>query len=732
MNRPAVVGTHGAVPHGALRWMGYVSGIMCAVPIGMILLVLILPDSIALPRMVIDGALLAVSLGAVVVLAGVARVHRGRARWSWLLFALAASSGFVGMVVPPALLPGVGVCTAALLLIGLGLFLPLSAAPEYRMVRLLVESVSMGVSISAVTAALVQPHWFMPEHRLIAVSLSLHGAMVYGLVRCSLRCARGGGRTVAFMMLAMLCGMLAVVCHLYRATQPLGSAGTLFLVAPLFAQQRIVLALAGVCSVTHPPRVRGTPNLARAAWLVGASLPVLTTLIALGLLWQSMRAVPWLIWTLLILAAGLFMVMGGEMWLLLHARDHAFGEQQQARSHLQRTQELRLNEVSALCHDSRNQLHQVRTLVDQVMRSIEQGEMVDMLDIRMRVRRAFDLQVETLGVLLDTNLLYLDRLRPHIETVDLRDVVPPLLREFDARMHEKGARCQFQEPHAPVWVRVDRARLGRVLRNMLDNALRHVDPGEGLIDIQIACQAATVVCTMRDNGVGLTPEHMHMLETCFSNATQGMLPEPGESRLSAGLGLVLSARLLTLLGGHLTLSSPISDARGTEVRILLPVALQPTSSLRGDGQQDAPLRGRHVLVVEDDAACAAQIAMTARALGASTVEIDASAEQALGRVEAGAQFDLVIIDQYLAGSMRGVAFAMHLAQHPTGRAARRISCSSADRSIMESDGMPSLALFHAYLAKPLDSGILIQTLLRQVSALPALRDTPTGASVPPT
>lgn len=149
----------------------------------------------------------------------------------------------------------------------------------------------------------------------------------------------------------------------------------------------------------------------------------------------------------------------------------------------------------------------------------------------------------------------------------------------------------------PVRVRIDRARLSRILLNLLGNAIKFTDTGT--IVVEAAWDDGSVAETwmsfrIRDTGIGIAPEMRDSIFGEFVQADDSITRRFG----GVGLGLAISRRMAEQMGGTLVLRE--TSQQGSCFQLDLPVertALVPLAVI------DAPERrssGRQVLVVDDD------------------------------------------------------------------------------------------------------------------------------------
>ena len=115
-------------------------------------------------------------------------------------------------------------------------------------------------------------------------------------------------------------------------------------------------------------------------------------------------------------------------------------------------------------------------------------------------------------------------------------------------------------------VDVDTDRLGQVLGNLLDNALRHTPPG-GLVVLGCHRQGQWVEYTVADDGTGIASEHLPHVFDRFYRADAGRDRNSGGS----GIGLAIAKALIEAHGGGMSAASE-GPGRGSTFTARIPVA----------------------------------------------------------------------------------------------------------------------------------------------------------------
>jgi two-component system sensor histidine kinase MtrB len=130
----------------------------------------------------------------------------------------------------------------------------------------------------------------------------------------------------------------------------------------------------------------------------------------------------------------------------------------------------------------------------------------------------------------DANVATLDA-----ESADVCDLVRRAAADAEQLAARKGTRIDFRLPPQPCVAEVDRRRVERVLRNLLDNAVEH---GEGRdVVVTVAADRDAVAVAVRDHGVGFGPGEQYLVFDRFWRA------DPARARTTGGTGLGLAIAL---------------------------------------------------------------------------------------------------------------------------------------------------------------------------------------------
>ncbi|MGA2970899.1 MAG: sensor histidine kinase, partial [Acidimicrobiales bacterium] len=133
--------------------------------------------------------------------------------------------------------------------------------------------------------------------------------------------------------------------------------------------------------------------------------------------------------------------------------------------------------------------------------------------------------------------------------------------EFDARARERGVALALDEVNGQSWAQADPGSVARIVRILLDNALRIAPPGS-MIEIHIGDSAGAPVIEVSDEGPGVPEQERELI---FERFQRGRIRSDEEGGF--GLGLAIGSELAVRMGGTLQLTEA---SPGATFRLNLP------------------------------------------------------------------------------------------------------------------------------------------------------------------
>ncbi len=179
--------------------------------------------------------------------------------------------------------------------------------------------------------------------------------------------------------------------------------------------------------------------------------------------------------------------------------------------------------------------------------------------------------LDTLNSVLDLAQLEGGARRLIEEELDAAEQARLVCDLYRPRFEQKGIRFTFQvEPGENLRLEADRRAFGRILVNLIDNALKFTN--EGAVTLRLGLREAQLCVQVVDTGIGVSPEFLPYLFEDFKQQSEGLTRKFGGS----GLGLAISRRLVQLMGGSIEAESV--SGRGSAFTVLLPLRPPPRTS----------------------------------------------------------------------------------------------------------------------------------------------------------
>ena len=353
--------------------------------------------------------------------------------------------------------------------------------------------------------------------------------------------------------------------------------------------------------------------------------------------------------------------------------------------------------AAGVAHEINNPLTYVQANLAGALEELG-GGLADVPLLRELLREALEGAERVRGIVRDLQVFA----RPREDEVGELDILPVLESSINMAWNQIRHRAQLVRDLAPVpRVRINRARLGQVILNLLVNAAHAVPEGasaDHTITVRTRIGAASeVILEIHDTGPGLPPEvQARVFEPFFTTKPIG---------LGTGLGLSICHSIITEAGGRIEILSP--PGAGCTVRVVLAGVPGEIAAVRAPAVAPGLVR-RRVLLVDDEAQIRRALQ---RVLGAHhEILLAESSESALELVRSGAAIDVVLCDLMMP-RMTGMELHERLREEAPVLAARTIFITGGAFS-------ERTAAFIADCPQPvLEKPVDRQTLLSAIAAI---------------
>ncbi|WP_424965227.1 response regulator [Dinoroseobacter sp. S375] len=299
--------------------------------------------------------------------------------------------------------------------------------------------------------------------------------------------------------------------------------------------------------------------------------------------------------------------------------------------------------LATMSHEIRTPLNGIvgmSNLLDGTALTVEQRE------FSATIKSAADTLLTIINDILDFSKVEAGALELEKIPMHLGEVVEDSAELVASKANEKNLEmaCRI-ELDVPRGILGDPTRLKQILMNLLNNAVKFTEQGEVVLKVSSVLPAEALTegdstllkFQVSDTGIGIPPERMDRLFKSFSQVDASTTRQYG----GTGLGLVITKRLVELMGGQISVES--EEGKGTTFSFTLPCVTATLPNRKSRERQLDRIRGARVLVVDDNRT---NRLILNEKLSSWEIECQATGDprEALSWIEGGARFDVCVFD----------------------------------------------------------------------------------------
>ncbi|MBC5784706.1 HAMP domain-containing histidine kinase [Ramlibacter sp. USB13] len=227
--------------------------------------------------------------------------------------------------------------------------------------------------------------------------------------------------------------------------------------------------------------------------------------------------------------------------------------------------------LASISHDIRTPLQSISLVAEILRRTASDPSEVRRTSMLAQRLQSHALSVaELLSEVIDLASFEQGKAAVHESEFALGELLEEQVQRLAPQAESRGLLLQVAGESPSVRLRTDRAKLGRILANLVSNAIKFTDEGSVTLSFEVDA-ARRVRILVRDTGRGIHAENLPRIFGDFSQEDPAARTGSGW-----GLGLAICKRLTGLLGGELRVESEVG--RGSTFAIVLPAPVAPGQS----------------------------------------------------------------------------------------------------------------------------------------------------------
>lgn len=223
--------------------------------------------------------------------------------------------------------------------------------------------------------------------------------------------------------------------------------------------------------------------------------------------------------------------------------------------------------LASMSHELRTPMNSIIGFTTRLEKTLEGKINERQMDALHSIGRSSSHLLSLINDLLDISKIEAGKLRISPTEFDLKTLISELFEETHTLIGSPNIAYNYELPSsAKIVLTADRTQIKQIIYNLVSNAFKATETGSVLLKVDELDN--DIVITVKDTGSGITPESMKKLFQKFSQFDTYV-----DEKASTGLGLYLTANLIKLHNGHISVDS--APGMGTTFIVTIPKKFKP-------------------------------------------------------------------------------------------------------------------------------------------------------------